>query len=235
MNFRDLVTRLNELENTTHDDVETIEPNTEEEKADELDDMVDQYIALNGTDNDFAEPDTFDHLVAESIYESLVESFGYQTEEVDAMGSYTGGESIPGSMTWKEFNKFPIVTINGNTIYDGEDLLVDLGLAIVIATVGPAAGPLIMPRLYKLANIIKKTVGATKPASKEAISAIAKTYKEKLAAGWRSQLGAKALGTSAGITMGVNALLDWIKQVQGGNVSTNSAVDVMGNATGQSN
>lgn len=229
MNFKDLVSRLDEIENTTQDDVEIIEPETDLEKAEELDDMVDQYIALNGTDDEFAEPIDANQAVAENIYESLVESFGYQAEDF--------------SSSWDEFNKFPIVTINGTVIYDGEDLITDLALAGVIATIGPAAGPLIMPRLYKLANIIKKVFGATKPASKEAISTIAKTYKEKLAAGWRAQLGANALATSAGATMGANALILWAEKVLGnnydpatlGNKATMPSVDTMGNATGQSN
>jgi len=204
------------------------EPRTDMQKADELDDMVNQYLSKEVSSAE--EPD---QEVAENIYESLVESFGYQAEDF--------------SSSWDEFNKFPIITLpNGTVIYDGEDLIFDLGLSIVIATVGPAAGPLIMPRLYKLANIIKKVFGASKPVSKAAISAVAKTYKEALAAGWRSHLGSKALATTAGVTAGANALFVWIENVlkdkydpanpsiKSGNTSM-PTVDVMGNATGQSN
>jgi hypothetical protein len=196
-------------------------PRTDMQKADELDDMVDKYLGNKVASADEEPENDSTQEFAENIYESLVESFGYQAE-----GCFS---------SWDEFNKCPIVTLpDGTVIYDGEDLLVDLGLALVIATIGPAAMPLIMPSLMRLANIIKKIFKATKPASKEAISAIAKTYKERLAAGWRSQLGVKALATSAGITMGANALLDWIKKVQNDS-NTNPEVDTMGNATGQSN
>jgi hypothetical protein len=219
-------------------------PQTDIQKADEVDDLINQYLSkeVSSTDNEpirLAGADIestgseADRALAENIYESLVESFGYQAEDF--------------SSSWDEFNKFPIITLpNGTVIYDGEDLIFDLGLSIVIATVGPAAGPLIMPRLYKLANIIKKVFGASKPVSKAAISAVAKTYKEALAAGWRSHLGSKALATTAGVTAGANALLVWIENVlkdkydpanpsiKSGNTSM-PAVDVMGNATGQSN
>jgi hypothetical protein len=41
MNFKDLVARLDEIESTEQNDVQVDEPDTDLEKADELDDMVD--------------------------------------------------------------------------------------------------------------------------------------------------------------------------------------------------
>jgi hypothetical protein len=229
MNFKELVARLDEIESTEQNDVQVDEPDTDLEKADELDDMVDQYIALNGTNDEFAEPDAVDQAVAEHIYESLVESFGYQAENF--------------SSAWDEFNKYPIVTLpNGTVLYDGEDLITDLGLAAITVLIGPLAGPVVIPRLVKLAKLLEKTFVGARPASKEAISAIAKTYKQRLADSIAANLGTKAFAVTAGYTAATNALLAWAEHIRGdfnpanlGNKATMPSVDTMGNATGQSN
>lgn len=218
---------------------------TDMQKADEVDDLINQLqsqtaapatVASADAETDDAEEN---QEFAEGMYESLVESFGYEAEATSVMEA-----NFP--TTYEEFKAYPIVRLpNGDVIYDGADLIFDLGLSIVIATVGPAAAPLLMPRLAKLANIIRKVFGATKPVSKEAISAVVSTYKERLALSLRAALGAGALATTSGVTMGINALMLWVEKATNSkfdpadlgkkNNSTMPDVDAMGNVTGASN
>lgn len=218
---------------------------TDMQKADEVDALINQLqsqtaapatVASNDVETDDAEEK---QEFAEGMYESLVESFGYEAEATSVMEA-----NFP--TTYEEFKAYPIVTLpNGDVIYAGADLIVDVGISIVFATVGPAAGPLLIPMLAKLANIIRKVFGATKPASKEAISAVASTYKERLALSLRAQLGAGALATTALGTMGINVLTLWVEKTLNsnfdpatlGNKNSSSMpdVDAMGNATGVSN
>lgn len=174
---------------------------------------------------------------AEGMYESLVESFGYAAEATSVMGV-----NVP--TTLDEFYAIPIVRLpNGEVIYDGADLVLDVGLSVVAAFIGPLAGPVVIPRLVKLAKILEKVFLGARPASKEAVSVIAKTYKERLATSIKDNLGKYALATSAGYTMAINALMKW---AEGGsnfdpadlgkpNNSKMPSVDAMGNATGVSN
>jgi hypothetical protein len=212
---------------------------TDMQKADEVDALINQLQSQTAAPATVASADAEtdgseeNQEFAEGMYESLVESFGYQAEA-----------NFP--TTYEEFKAYPIVTLpNGDVIYAGADLIVDVGISIVFATVGPAAGPLLIPRLAKLANIIRKVFGATKPVSKEAISAVVSTYKERLALSLRAALGAGALATTALGTMGINVLMLWVEKTLNSkfdpadlgkkNNSTMPDVDAMGNVTGASN
>jgi len=223
-------------------------PRTDMQKADEVDDLIKQYLGktVSSADSDSTtvasadgETDDLegDQAFAEGMYESLVESFGYAAEATSVMGV-----NVP--TTLDEFYAIPIVTLpNGEVIYDGADLVFDVGLSVVSAFIGPLAGPVVIPRLVKLAKILEKVFLGARPASKEAVSVIAKTYKERLATSIKNNLGKYALATSAGWTMGINALMKW---AEGGsnfdpadlgkpNNSKMPSVDAMGNATGPIN
>jgi len=223
-------------------------PRTDMQKADEVDDLIKQYLGktVSSADSDSTtvasadgETDDLegDQAFAEGMYESLVESFGYAAEATSVMGV-----NVP--TTLDEFYAIPIVTLpNGEVIYDGADLVFDVGLSVVSAFIGPLAGPVVIPRLVKLAKILEKVFLGARPASKEAVSVIAKTYKERLATSIKNNLGKYALATSAGWTMGINALMKW---AEGGNNfdpadlgkpnnSKMPSVDAMGNVTGASN
>ncbi len=217
------------------------EPRTDMQKADEVDDLINQYLGktVSSADNDSttvasADGETDDsdgdQAVAEGMYESLVESFGYVAEDFPT--------------TWEEFKEYPMVTLpDGTVIYNGSDLIVDVGLAGLTVLIGPLAGPVVIPKLYKFARFLEKILLGARPASKEAISAIVKTYKQRLADSIKSNLGPMALVSTAAFTAGYNALAHWAEGIDKfdpedlgkENNSKMPAVDAMGNATGQSN
>lgn len=250
------------------------EPRTDQEKLEKVKKEIDQYlnpdkkvaslddapavVASADGDTDDSEDD---RAFGESVYKSLVESFGYQVEGTDAMGGQTGGSEAEYNKTptptqiklAKSMEEFRTMTIvpgpYGKPLYDGEDLLMDLGLAALVITIGPFSEVFILPRLLVLAKRLEHIfVGGERIASKAAISNSAKNYASVIATSIKNNLGKTALATTAGGTMAINLVLDWIDSVKKGNnanfnpadlgkqnTSPGPAVDAMGSVTGASN